>query len=90
MNLVPVNAALVTRATALTRRRPQSPSTAMRDRGRQDSEFTALLDSFADVVEAEFEEVRDEAHPRTPNKMAYLSVLFPEFLLKSRYVNYYL
>lgn len=89
MQMMALNRALIPQVTGLSKRRPQTRSQT-REQFKNDDDFTPLSSTFGDVIEAEFEEMGDEAASFTASKRGYFNVLFPEFLLKSRYVNYYL
>jgi hypothetical protein len=88
MQLTAINRSLVPQTTAVARKRPQTRSETRARHGNAD-DFTPLLSSFGDVIEAEFEDMGDAAAHASSSKQNYFDVLFPEFLLKSRYVNYY-
>jgi hypothetical protein len=88
MQLIPVSSSLLT-SVKPARRKPQTSSDSTRARLKSGNQFEPLLQAaFNDFVEAEYEELQDEGGKSKNHK--YLATLFPEFMLKSRYVDYYL
>ena len=85
MRLDHIQTALIPRPDlAPLQRRKQRATLANR------KDFQSLLDREPDVIEAEFEEMdRPDAWANVPEGQQYKNALFPAFLWKCLYVNYY-
>lgn len=94
MQLVPIKFhTLIQPVTPATRRAAKPEQQRPQARLGDPKAFASLKDSglleFQDFVEAEFEDVAEDGSNPKARRASYWNVLFPEFLLKSRYVDYY-